>query len=55
MHYNVMQSVGVYKGQTVNVTRVRKPEVTLTRQDLVELSDVSVIQIFNSCLFVVRK
>ena len=35
------QPVVVYKGQIVAITRVNKSEVSLIRQDLVELANVS--------------
>jgi hypothetical protein len=33
-------TVVIYKGQTVAVTRVNKSELTLTKQDLVDLANV---------------
>jgi hypothetical protein len=45
---NPSQLIAICKGLTVAVTRVNKPEVNLTRQDLVELFNVSSLETFSS-------
>ena len=41
-------TVAVYKGQTVAVHTVNKTEVTVTRQDLIELTNVC--SVFTLCV-----
>jgi hypothetical protein len=53
MNSNPSQIVGIYKGMVVAVTRVNKPEVNLTRKDLVELYNVSRLSLSHHTLYCV--